>query len=464
MVKNILIIDDNYVQFKEVNEALFKVKIENNIFFPPHEYTCYPKEHEAESFCTTINSLAKEEKLNDLYLFIFKYIEKNEIVAIFSDRNFSKKDTEYSHTGDRLLGKIKNNEIHMYLKVVMYSKEKAETGGTLNEVYNHYEKYVCIGSAGNPEVIAYKFLKELRDGKQEAGELFRSNINEFNNRKYKYNLAIICALKIEYNEVIKLLENQEVAKHDVQCKDKEVKCGYMINTEEGIIIKVLIRYLKDENFYGSYGYTQMLKSTQDVIDECKPEYVTTTGVMAGYKKDNGVCLGNVMLPEKVFIPDGERGQKEPIPRGDIFDSHVNNLYNRHERNNILYNATEAYLITIENRDEILKLINTTTEEDRQKIHTESKIATVLNKVEDQEKFDGIVEQQVGTKGLEMEIYGLYEAARDKSAKAIAFKTVVDYGDQNTNKKWQNIGSYLSAYVMHTFFMEIIFPSKQKKLT
>ena len=84
-------------------------------------------------------------------------------------------------------------------------------------------------------------------------------------------------------------------------------------------------------------------------------------------------------------------------------------------------------------------------------------------LDNQKEFDKIVEKKESIIGLEMEIDALYRVAeKNDNTKAIAIKTVVDYADGAKNKAWHTVGSYLSAKLMYTLFLEIIYPEKMKK--
>ncbi|MGE5537151.1 MAG: response regulator [Gemmatimonas sp.] len=74
-------------------------------------------------------------------------------------------------------------------------------------------------------------------------------------------------------------------------------------------------------------------------------------------------------------------------------------------------------------------------------------------IADDDQIETIQRQHRKTAGIEMELYGVYAAARDcplPRPKAFGLKSVCDFGDGKKNDKYQKYCSYMSATVLQLF--------------
>jgi nucleoside phosphorylase len=81
------------------------------------------------------------------------------------------------------------------------------------------------------------------------------------------------------------------------------------------------------------------------------------------------------------------------------------------------------------------------------------VATGSAVLADKELVKQIVNQQRKTRGIEMEIYGMYAACAQSQVPrplAIGLKAICDFADSDKHDHWQSYASFISARVMDTF--------------
>jgi len=496
-MKNILIIDDEFSQFQLVRRALFEKKNEENsnqeekdeaenekYFFSPTEYQCFPRKDEAESFCNRVADFSENNKLNELYFYIVKYIEEHEIEAIFTDRSFKEEELSAAGnaTGEIIINKLKNNTLHKELMYVIYSRRANAPTGVLEELLEDGENNVLIPTVHDVGLYRNAFLSYLGNGKDTSSFLMR--IKSLKSRNYQYNIAFVCALEKEYDGVKIFLDDGVV--NTAKCGDSSCFYGYMTNKDTGIILKVLMIYMKEnDTFFGEYGPLETIEVSGNIKNNCKPEYMVMTGVMAGYK---GITeLGDVIVSKTSYKCKSPRNSKsnpeffrDPESYSGCFQNHIQTLKMENKKNldnnelSILGKIVEEYIQEngeiekyeletdgIEEEKTLEDIVGFDIEGDKSrfKIH-EAATITRDGVLDDQDIFNSIYEKNDSIIGLEMEIYALYKNIGScDDIKTIALKTVVDYADGKKHKAWHKLGSYMSAKIMHKLFLEIIYPSK-----
>jgi len=252
MKKDILIIEDNPTRFKGLKEALITENLENSKNTLPlfTNYNIFPSDYEYKYVCETIKKFAStyynnkdNEKnktiamkaLSELYFYIFKLIEDNEITLLFSDLSLSMDEEQGETTGEKLIEKIFQNKLHEKLPVIVYSRHGKDSSylkkkNILPKIFS----YICSDSTTSDPAE----LRGLINGGISDFRQLEEFISRYKEREYNYNLGIICALEIEYKYVKELFSEE----FEETIKDhKPYDVGYLENTEDGKIIKLVIR-------------------------------------------------------------------------------------------------------------------------------------------------------------------------------------------------------------------------------
>lgn len=467
----ILVIEDKASRLRRVSKALTGITDDNEegLLNEALVFSADTKE-KRKSFCKEIRMLANKS-LFELYYYIYKIIEEENIDIVFTDLSLKEDVEKGITTGEMLIKKVRENTLHKKIPIIAYSRNLDDS----SELHNPYE---TLG-ASTHFVPIEKTTKDARKFYYKfKGYLDFTNLKvqskEYSQRTYKYNLSVICALKKEYDEVVKFLDGQVLDMSSL-CGDRSSSYGYMTNEKNGIVVKVLLHWMKNNDFYGKYGRSEVNTALSGIKQNCTPQYIAMTGIMAGYKPRN-IRLGNVLIADKAFLWDNGRHEENHIEEGkddtekytQTLKKYVDHLYKNYfseenNKKNILKIATKKYLTETEKVNHEIK----ETKEEHNNIQRYKTyvctVATGDHIVNNEKKFSDIVELRKDVLGLEMEISELYLKTKEyEGIETIAMKAVVDYGDGNKNKNWQEIGSYLSAYVMYTFFMEIVFPSRLKE--
>lgn len=483
----VLIIDDNNRRATKIRKALEGTKI----ICPETDLLQKVEFPTIDNLSKKVRDLAKKS-VNELYFYVFRLLEEEKINLLFLDLSLKENVEKGKTTGEMLIEMLLSNVLHKKLPIIAYSRN-IDHESKLNNPEKYLGKnvnYVPTDMDGGICEIRSAIFSKISSTK------FHAIVSEYKKRNYKYNIAFLCALKKEYDAVVQFveLEKEDPKKFKIDnCGTNACHFGYIIDEEKGIILKVLAKYMKDnDTIFGEYGERKTNEVAGDIIENCTPEYIAMAGVMAGYK--HKVKLGDVIIAKHSFIKMDERnGDGDFIisdshrKYSDCFEKHICALKTVYHDDSILSLALDSFINDYKNSDiELNEAVNkllgrksdtVITSEDlrlffqrssdekydiRYRIH-EGAILTRNRVLDNQKEFDKIVEKKESIIGLEMEIDALYRVAeKNDNTKAIAIKTVVDYADGAKNKAWHTVGSYLSAKLMYTLFLEIIYPEKMKK--
>lgn len=456
--KNILIIEDNSSRFEVVRDALTKKELRNASSTPAQfsEYNIFPCQEEYNDFCKKVEKAATTNE-NELYFFIFKYIEENNIVAIFSDLNLSDKVESGATSGELLIEKLLQNKLHENIPIVAYTRKSLSSTDLKEEIRaNIY--YIYTGDAiSDAKELRIKFNK-IDKG------IFESEIKKFEQREYTFNLAIICALDKEFEKVKELVDEKDWIR--VREDNKTYYTTFFKNNINGKILKVVGKSMHDDA-----GKTNAVIESQSLIRIFQPNYIAMTGIAGGFK-ENGICLGDVVIVRHTW--DWEEGKyKEGSvfaqrPNPFVVDKRIKNIIMEEflegdAGKKVLHEIIDKY----DKKEEILELIENEMEADLQAgvknphrgkmAYTFGPVATGSAVVADGLVTQGIKNQNDRVGGLDMEIYGIYKSAYESTigTKAIAVKGIVDYGNGGKGDSFHDFASYASARTLYKLFMEYI---------
>jgi nucleoside phosphorylase len=436
---NILIIDDEHTKLNALRNALKKFGFNENNIYPQNTV-------DIRKFSEQIYSFAKDNKHSELYFFIFKYIEDHNISALFVDLNFNRGnisvDKPTSSSGEKLILKLLSNTLHNNLPIIIYTRY-AENDLEINEqVSNHVGKEGVLRTGDISRNFTSENIITIFEQQGFTKErLDRRVRGYFENKMFHYNVAVVNALKLEYDAIVKQLDEDRTDVYGSICG----KYGYLENLDKGFILKVLVHYTKNGDF-GYYGESIIKDTIQNIISNCKPEYITMTGVMGGNSKK--VKIGDVVIAKKVFEWDYGR-----LPTDGDYSTKARPEYSS---SNELNKSIDGLIQTERFREELQKyksVFERNSEDIEIKYGTVATGKSVLN---DQKLLIPLQETYPDLLGFEMEISGLYSSAATAGIRYVALKTVVDYGNGNKTKQYQEKGAELSALVWKKIFLDFIY--------
>lgn len=433
---NVLIIDDNHINLNAMKRALIKFGYEKNNIYPKTT-------HELKEFSVAIARYAERQKYDKMYYYIFKIIEKYSIAMIILDLNHDKSkahtyDRPNTSSGEKLVSRLIKNKLHEKIPILVYTrygKQRIDLDESILGRANLVETIFIPDEATN-NLTSDQLFKELNK-KEFNKRLVDIKTSEFNNAKYKYNISVLCALKLEFDAVVNVLEDVE---------DNHATCGKVgyIRDKNGNIYKVNIDYMKDDDF-GFYAMSECQAKATNIIQHCKPEYLVMTGVMGGV--EGKVKIGDVVVGNQAFEWDYSRDLED--------EDYAKKAKPSHPYSESLKSSID---LLVKNSPNIVggdkhKAPFDAQQDLKIKIGLIGTGNSVLN---DKNKLDRLIEAEPHMLGFEMEIASLYGAVKEiDEVRAVALKTVVDYGDGTKSKKYQKSGAELSAHIFRKLFTEYI---------
>ncbi len=443
----ILLVDDDTKRFENFKKALNDQSVasmqdtnwEKSDFKNSNIYT-------EDNFCNTISELATKD-LSELYFYIFKIIEKEKINIIFMDLFLSeKKDNNDRNTGIELVKLLRSNILHKKIPIILHSRG-------IENSDRIYEKKALEGNAlfiptekviNDPSALRERIFEKIDFTK------LKTDIGQYRQREFDYNLGVLCALPKELKPIADLMD--EEPKNIESGDSKTFKSSYMIHKDKAKILKVVYK-TPDEA-----GNLTALSLTQTMIRDFKPQYIAMTGIAGGFK-DN-VKLGDVVIVRHSF--DWQQGKYEGnkfLQRAEPFIIDKSLKHTIKEKFLDDFNDNKFSIEEMTNDFDDIKKIN----ELKQNENIQSfcfrfgPFATGSAVVASERKGKTILEQHDKSGGLDMEIYAIYKAAYESNigTKAIAIKGIVDYVDEDKGDDWHEFASYASAKTLYKLFMEYI---------
>lgn len=339
---------------------------------------------------------------------------------------------------------IRSKEGLKFLKEFMYHRKynqpKEIIGITsyeeeLNEVKKDFDNNLI-------HIIHYHTVKE--DWKEKLIEKFQylesSNKEEC---KYKYDLAIICAL--EEPELIAIrrlskswtrihLENTSIPFYETYFEFEKKK------------LKVIIVSIN------KMGMVPTAVLSTQTIQFFRPRYLAMTGIAAGIE-DSGVNLGDILVVNPSWdsgagkIKKDIKGEQlfEIDPRQENIDSDINyNILELSNDNNFLNTLRESWITKIPT------VLN---------VHI-GPVASGAAVIANGDITKEIQKQSRKLIGIEMEAYGLIYAAKyatNPKPEPIVIKSVCDFANEHKNNDYQSYAAYTSAGFLYEFANRYINP-------
>ncbi|MHC1789009.1 phosphorylase family protein [Solidesulfovibrio sp.] len=265
--------------------------------------------------------------------------------------------------------------------------------------------------------------------------ILKSLSNSFVDIEFKYDLAILCALKSpEFEKLLNVGWKWKPYKYQNDASQYYIA---NITTKKGVK-KVVATHAQRMGMVSS-----SIQATK-MIEYFRPQYLCMTGIMASV--DDDISLGDIIASDVVW--DWGSGKWAAVDGQDIFLSEP-----YQQQINI---DTRNKLIQFSNSDCFNKIYSTYAAKKPDtvlKFHM-GPTATGSSVVSNKRIRDSIASQHRKVIGVDMEIFSIFEAAYQASKpqpSVVTFKSVVDYADSLKDNSTHHYSSYTSAMAMRLFF-------------
>ncbi len=331
-------------------------------------------------------------------------------------------DLPQENGGIQLLKEIRGAERYTYPRAVIAISEYKE----LTEKFELEEGMIHSSIVFSMTSDEWKI--RLEEATSQILSIATQNIVR---RVYDYDVAIICALPEEIRYVKK--ELHDVSEIKVTDDDFVYYSGWLEGTSG--IIRVII----SQSMHMGMVAASMLATR--MIFNFAPRYIVMTGIAAGIKGKNN--LGDIVCAE--FAWDYGAGKEVESAGGNIhkntiqqvsIDASISNMVRR-------LSSDKNLLATIKENFDGTKPSN------ELQIHM-GPVATGAAVVANTAIVDEIKDQIRDVVAIEMEIYGVYYAAKwaiNPRPSFLALKSICDFADGDKNDEYHNYASYTSAMVM-----------------
>lgn len=254
---------------------------------------------------------------------------------------------------------------------------------------------------------------------------------------YDYNLAIITAVKIEFDQVKRLLKEQKQI--TIKGDPTFYTSGYFIEGDKKISVIIAMQH--------QMGIAASSVLTTKLINNFKPKYIAMVGIAAGKKGEGN--YGDIIVPTEVW----DYGSGKVVENDEV----------EGENSNFLFKPDPKYLVL---EVEIKELLNKDYTEVLNRIKSDwpgDSPSTALEIIKGPMACGSVVVQNEDIikkyidpynrklKGLDMESYGVFYAAENSyrpKPKVIVCKSICDFADKEKNDKYQSYAAYTSAKFLY----------------
>lgn len=252
---------------------------------------------------------------------------------------------------------------------------------------------------------------------------------------YNFDIAIICAVEVEYNSVKAAFDNWNNL--DIS-GDSTIYIETNINNYNDQKIKIVLAKLEQ------MGLVSSATMTMKVIQNFRPQYIIMPGIAASIQNERDHGYGDILVFDECW--DGGAGKIkkdnndqyifEPVANHLRMDTDILNLFRRIQSdNNLLRNIKDTFQGKTPNTE--------------LKVHIGS-VTSVAGVIANNDVTQQLKQKDRKLLGLEMEAYGMYFAAYNSSnpkPKPIALKSVCDFADSNKSDDYQHYSAYSSTNIM-----------------
>ena len=353
-----------------------------------------------------------------------RIVSKKNIDIMILDIQLPQRVTENleENGGIRLLKEIKESHRYKYPNYVISLSRYEESIDLFKRSEGNIHTSIVYDDNGN-------WKKDLLDRITMVLSIVRNNIIH---RNYEYDIAVICALQEEVEEISTTLKSVEIIKKEED--DENYYTGYWENSEKKI--KVVFACA---NQIGMVAATSLATK---MIFNFTPRYMVMTGIAAGTDRKK-MNYGDVVVATTAW----DYGAGKDVRVEDKAE-HFNSI-----KPYTIDTTIVNWVRKLSNDGEFL--YNTWNEFRGNKPNANLKIlcgsvVSGASVVTDKEIVKGLLKgQSRDILALEMEIYGIYYAANwaiNPRPKFLALKSISDFADEQKADDYHHYASYTSAKV------------------
>tara|TARA_R110001606_G_scaffold7202_1_gene31985 strand:- start:630 stop:1871 length:1242 start_codon:yes stop_codon:yes gene_type:complete len=254
--------------------------------------------------------------------------------------------------------------------------------------------------------------------------------------KLNFDVAIITALrKPELAHVLKLDINWLEKKYDND--DMTLYHIGQINKPDGGIIRLVAAAAPQ------MGMCAASVLSMKLIHKFRPKYLIMCGIAAGIK--DSCAMGDILINEEAW--DGSSGKISVTANGE-------HLFLPDPRHKVLDEKLKERFLDLKMSRKYLNSIseNYTANKPDGTLNTQiGPLASVPAVIQNNKQIEEIQKHSRKLIGIEMESYGVFYSAAhcsDPKPKAISFKSVCDFANEDKNDFWQDYAAYTSANYMY----------------
>lgn len=288
-----------------------------------------------------------------------------------------------------------------------------------------------LGETQNELVKMSKRIKELDEENKQLKR--NATIRRPISNIFNYDIAVICALKEEIENIKDILS--DVERVQIPYDNEIYYCGYFIKGVKKV--RVVLSYARQ------MGMVAAAVLTTKVINNFTPKYLVMTGIICGTKPEK-MCFGDIIVASSSWdygagtdIRDGRSVKHLNSLNNCTADNKlINWCRNIQEDVALLYSIKDSFKNGLKPNSDLRMLIGPVVS--GSSIVMDSQI--VHNILQNQDK--DIV-------GIEREIYGFYYAAswaNEPRPSFIALKSVSDFADYAKSDNYHPYAAYTSAKV------------------
>lgn len=330
--------------------------------------------------------------------------------------------------GIKLLKEIKGSERYTYPRYVISLSEHEELTKefTLDTGIIHTSIYY--------NTFSNEWSIRLSESIKAVVSIMESNIVK---RSFDFDVAVICALPEELEYVQQSL--QEVKEFKIPDDDYIFLKGYFL--KNGKKIRVVIAQSTHK------GMVPAADLTAKLIYNFAPKYIAMTGIAAGIK--GKVNIGDAVVAEYVW--DYGAG-KEVIEENETMHR---NTIEQIQLDTSMSSMSRRLSNDVKGLADIKRHFQGNKPDYELKLHIGA-VATGAAVIANPQKVKEIQKQIRDVIAIEMEIFGVYYAARwsiNPKPKYIAIKSICDFADEKKSDDFHCYASYVSAKILEKLAKE-----------
>jgi len=323
--------------------------------------------------------------------------------------------------GIKLLNEINGSDKYTYPRYVIALSEHEK----LTKKFSLAAGIIHTSIFYNP--LSNEWSIRLSECIKTAVSIMTNNIIK---RSFDYDIAVICALPEEIDLVKQSLS--DVTEFNLPDDDYIFFKGYFMKEDKKIrVVMTQATHM---------GMVPAAALTTRLIYNFVPRYIVMTGIAAGIK--GKVNMGDAVVAEYVWdygagkdTVEGENAVHKNTIEQIPLDTKVSNMVRR-------------LLLDTSSLAEIKKQFIGAKPEYELKLHMGA-VASGAAVIANSEKVKGIQEQVRNVIAIEMEVFGVYYAARwaiSPQPKYLAIKSICDFADEKKDDDYHYYASYTSAKV------------------